>query len=76
MGSVVSAIKSTWITFACPICEFENRCRLAAVARQESVLCRGCHVAIQLVDKDAGASRTFRRVSSAFHEIRRLIERL
>src|SRR5438094_591315 len=74
MASLVESLKSTWISFSCPICGIENRCRLLEATLQLRVHCRGCHDTIQLVDKDASAAQSFRRIGNAMESFRSALE--
>jgi hypothetical protein len=76
MDSIVDAVNATWISFSCPMCGIENRCRLVDVALQDRVYCPGCHGTIQLVDKDASAAKAFGRVSSAVDHLRGAFKRI
>jgi hypothetical protein len=69
MESVVDTIKTAWISFSCPMCGIENRCRVVDVALQERVHCRGCHETIQLVDKDASTVKAFRGAANAINDL-------
>jgi hypothetical protein len=76
MSSIADRIKAAWISFSCPICELENRCRLGDVAMQARVHCRGCHETIRLVDKDASTVAGVRRVKNAVDGFRTALKRL
>ena len=76
MDSVVDALKTAWISIDCPVCNFEIRCRIASIALQEFVHCRGCHETIHLIDKDASTVQAFRRASNAVDDIRNALNRI
>ena len=76
MESVVDVVKSAWISFSCPICGIENRCRMVDVALRDRVHCRGCHETIHLVDEDSGTVKAFRSVANAVDDLVAALRRI
>ena len=62
-------IGKAWVTFPCPKCGIENDCYLEQVSLGETVLCRGCHCSVRLVDQDASTHTAGRSIDGALQEL-------
>jgi hypothetical protein len=73
MVSISLTLDNTWISFPCPVCEIENDCQAQQAARGESVHCRGCHLTIQLVDKDSSIATSKRRLDAQLRDLQKAL---
>jgi hypothetical protein len=69
MLSLGDMMRRHWVTVKCPACGFENDVQIGRASLGERVLCRGCHVTIQLVDKDVSTVVTKKAADRAIDEL-------
>jgi hypothetical protein len=76
MNDIANAIGKSWITFPCPKCGLENDCYLLQVTLGETVLCRGCHMSLNLVDKDASTHTATSQIERALSDLQDVLSKL
>jgi transposase-like protein len=69
MPSIGSMIQRHWVTFSCPQCGLENEAQMGQAERHESILCRGCHMTIQLKDGDSSVFLSKQKADAAMDDL-------
>jgi Zn ribbon nucleic-acid-binding protein len=76
MFSLGSMMRRHWVTVQCPACGFENDVQMGQASLNERVLCSGCHMTIQLVDKDVSTVVTTKAAARAMDDLQEALKRL
>jgi predicted RNA-binding Zn-ribbon protein involved in translation (DUF1610 family) len=66
-------LDSLEVKFPCPGCGFENTVRVQDVRLERRIVCAGCHVNIQLEDKENSFANADKQISELFKGLSRTI---
>ncbi len=64
------------IQFECPNCGYVTEVLLRQVMAEETILCPGCYIEIQLVDEGGSFRRAQSEIDEAFTGLQRTLRRL
>jgi peptide subunit release factor 1 (eRF1) len=69
-------IEKSMVEIPCPECNYKNKVSLKDIAKEKTIICRGCKKQIKLTDGEKSTKRTIKSVNNSMNEFNNTIKRI